>query len=134
MPDLQKQFDLSNQLYEDLMALQPVMEKAADAREKLKEMQKTATGAELEKLQATSKELAAIEGGGGRRRRRGAQPENLTGVHDQLLQVFGMLQEVDVAPTMQAAAAVPKVDQSTKTVIQQWKEFQKESLAPLKLQ
>ena len=134
MPDLQKQFDLSNQLYEDLMALQPVMEKAADAREKLKEMQKTATGAELEKLQATSKELAAIEGGGGRRRRRGAQPENLTGVHDQLLQVFGMLQEVDVAPTMQAAAAVPKVDQSTKTVIQQWKQFQKESLAPLKLQ
>ena len=134
MADLQKQFDLSNQLYEDLMALQPVMEKAADAREKLKEMQKTATGAELEKLQATSKELAAIEGGGGRRRRRGAQPENLTGVHDQLLQVFGMLQEVDVAPTMQAAAAVPKVDQSTKTVIQQWKEFQKESLAPLKLQ
>jgi hypothetical protein len=45
-----------------------------------------------------------------------------------------MLQEVDLAPTMQAAAAVPKVDQSTKTVIQQWKEFQKESLAPLKLQ
>jgi photosystem II stability/assembly factor-like uncharacterized protein len=130
MADLQKQFDLSNQLYADLMTLQPVLEKASDAREKLKEKQKTANGAELEKLQAASKELAAIEGGG-RRRRRGAQPENLSGVHDQLLQVFGMLQEVDEAPTAQATAAVPKVDQSTKSVIQAWEEFQKGDLAAL---
>ena len=112
------------------MALQPVMEKAADANTKLKDMQQKATGAELEKLQAASKELAAIAGGG-RRRRRGAQVENLSGVHDQILGLFATLQEVDAAPTTQAAAAVPKVNASTKAVIEQWQEFQKEDLATL---
>jgi hypothetical protein len=133
MADLQKQFDLSTQMYEDLMALQPLVEKAAAARTQLKEMRAKATGADAAKLDAVSKDLAALEGGGGRRRRRGPQPENLSGVQAQIMQLFGALQEVDEAPTTQVAAAVPVVHQSAKTVMQQWIEFQSKELAPLKI-
>jgi photosystem II stability/assembly factor-like uncharacterized protein len=128
--DLQKQFDLSNQLYQDLQALQPIIDEASEARAQLKDRQQKATGPEAAKLEAASKELAAIEGGG-RRRRRGPQPENLNGVHDEVQQLFTALQEVDEAPTSQVAAAVPKANQSTQAVIQEWKEFQSKELMPL---
>ncbi len=131
MADLQKQFELSNQVYQDALALQPLVEQAEAARAKLKAMQDKATGAEAAKLDAASKELAAVVGGGGRRRRRGLQPQNLTGVQAQVGQIFGALQEVDGAPTTQVAAAVPKVNQSTQQVIQEWKELQADTLAPL---
>ncbi len=133
MADLQKQFDLSNEMYEDLMALQPMVEKAAAARTHLKEMRAKATGADAAKLDAASKDLTALEGGGGGRRRRGPQPENLSGVQAQIMQLLGALQEVDEAPTTQVAAAVPKVHHSAKTVMQQWSEFQSKELAPLKI-
>ena len=133
MADLQKQFDLSNEVYEDLMALQPMVEKAAAARTQLKERRAKASGADAAKLDAVSKDLTALEGGGGGRRRRGPQPENLSGVQAQVMQLFGALQEVDEAPTTQVAAAVPKVHQSAKTVMQQWSEFQSKELAPLNI-
>jgi photosystem II stability/assembly factor-like uncharacterized protein len=132
MADLQKQFDLSNQMYGDLMKLQPIVEKAAAARMQLKDMRAKATGTEVARLDAVSKDLAALEGGGGRRRR-GPQPENLNGVLAQALQLFGALQEVDEAPTTQVATAVLKVHQSAKVVMQQWSEFQSKELAPVKI-
>jgi hypothetical protein len=132
MVDLQKQFDLSNQMYEDLMAVQPIVEKAEAARTQLKTMREKATAAEAAKLDAVIQELTALEGGG-RRRRRGPQPENLTGVQGQIMQLLGALQEVDDAPTMQVAAAVPKVRQATQAVMKQWSEFQSKDLAPLKI-
>jgi len=128
--DLQKQFDLSNELYHDFLALQPVVEQAEAAHSQLKAMREKATGPDAAKLDATLKALAALQGGGGRRRR-GVQPENLNGVMGQIGQIFGALQEVDAAPTTQVAAAVPKVHQSTQKVMQQWKEFQAKELAPL---
>ncbi len=132
--DLQKQFDLSNEVYQDLMTLQPVVDRADAIREQLKAMQARASTADKTKIEAASKELAAVAGGGVRRRRRGPQVENLTGVQGQLMQLFGALQEVDAAPTSQVEAAVPKVHQSTQAVLQQWKEFVTEELVPLKIQ
>ncbi len=128
--DLQKQFELSTQVYEDLLRLQPVVEMAAAAHTKLKAMREKASGAEAEKLDAVSKELQAIEGGEGRRRR-GSHPENLTGVRSSLLQLLNMLQEVDREPTTQAAAQVPKLHQAVAAVMQQWNSFESRQLAPL---
>jgi hypothetical protein len=45
-----------------------------------------------------------------------------------------MLQEVDLAPTTQAAQALPKLHQSTTALIQQWNQFEAAELAPLKIQ
>jgi len=133
LADLQQQFELSQQVYEDLLALQPVVDQAEKAAAKLKEMRAKAGAADAAKLDEAIRELAALEGGEGRRRR-GLHGENLNGVRDSLLTLFGMLQEVDAAPTTQAAAAVPKLHQSTTSMLQQWKEFESETLMPLKVQ
>ena len=127
LADLQKQFEMSNQVYEDLLALQPVIERADTARARLKTMREKATGAEAAKLDALSKTLEAVAGGE-RRRRRGPHTDSLTGTRDSLLQLFTMLQEVDVAPTTQAAEQVPKLHASTAAVIEQWKEFEETEL------
>ena len=123
LEDLQKQFDASWTVYQDLLALQPVVEKADAARAQLKQMRAKASGAEATKLDELSKKLDAVAGGQ-RRFRRGPHTESLTGTRDSLLQLLTMLQEVDAAPTTQAAAAVPKLHETTTTVIENWKEFE----------
>ena len=128
--DLQKQFDLSQQVYQDLLALQPVIDKATAARAHLKTMREKASGADASRIDEASKELESLEGGEGRRRR-GPQPENLTGVRTSLLTMLTMLQEVDAAPTTQAAAAVPKLHASAVALIEQWHEVETKQLAPL---
>jgi hypothetical protein len=130
--DLQKQVEMSSQVYEDLLALQPVVDKAKAARAQLKAMREKASGADAAKLDDVTKELDALEGGEARRRR-GPQPENLNGVRASLLQLFTMLQEADLAPTAAAAESVPKLHQSTASLIQQWHQFESGQLAPLKI-
>ena len=130
MADLQKQFELSTQVYEDLKIVQPLLDKAAAAKDQLKAMRAKATGAQATKLDDAMKELAAVEGGG-RRRRRAPAEENLSNVQSQLLQLLTALQEVDAAPTTPVTEAVPKLHQQTQTIVQQWNELMKEELQPL---
>jgi len=88
-----------------------------------------------EKLDAVAKQLQDLMGGERRRRRRGQQQvENLTGVRSSLMQLLGMLQEVDRAPTSQVTQQVPQVHGSAEAMIQEWNEFQSQRLAPLNLQ
>jgi len=131
--DLQKQFDLSQQVYQDLLALQAVIDKATAARAQLKTMREKASSADSAKIDEASKSLESLEGGGGRRRR-GPQPENLTGVRTSLLELLDVFQSADVAPTAQAAAAVPKLHQSVASVTGQWHEVETRQLGPLKVQ
>ena len=133
LADLQKQFDLSSQVYTDVLALQAVVDKFAAARAQLKAMREKASGDEAAKLDEVSKKLNAVAGGEGRRRR-GPHTDSLTGVRDSLLQMLGILQEVDLAPTTQAAQALPKLRQSTTALVQQWNQFEAAELAPLKIQ
>ena len=46
--------------------------------------------------------------------------------------MFSVLQDADVAPTPQAAQAVPVLTQSTQTLLKQWEEIQKNDLPQLK--
>ncbi len=133
LADLQKQFDASMQVYDELLALQPVIEQATAVREKLKSMGAKASGAEAVRLDEISKKLDALAGGEGRRRR-GAHADTLAGTRDSLMQVFTMLQEVDLAPTTQVAQAVPKLQKSTTALIQQWNQLESGELTKLKLQ
>jgi photosystem II stability/assembly factor-like uncharacterized protein len=133
LADLQKQFNLSSQVYADVLALQPVVDGAAAARAQLKATREKASGAQAAKLDEVSKKLDAVAGGEGRRRR-GLHTDSLTGVRDSLLQVLGMLQEVDLAPTTQVAQSLPKLHQSTTALLQQWNQFEAAELAPLKIQ
>ena len=131
--DLQKQFDLSQQVYQDLLVLQPVIEKAAAARAQLQARREKASSADAAKLDEAIKKLEAFEGGEGRRRRRGPHTESLSSTRDSLLQILTILQEVDAAPTTQAAPEVPKLHQSTVALIQQWQEMEAKDLAALEI-
>ena len=131
--DLQKQFELSKQIYDDLLALQPVVDQAASALTKLKSVRTKASGPEAAKIDAAIQELESLEGAEGRRRR-GAQTDTLSGVHTSLMEMLSVLQDVDAAPTTQAAQAVPKLNQSTTSLVEQWQEIASKQLAPLKAQ
>src|ERR1019366_5635120 len=50
--DLQKQFKLSKQIYDDLLVLQPVVDRAASALTKLKSMREKASGPDAAKIDA----------------------------------------------------------------------------------
>ncbi|MFI5118240.1 MAG: glycoside hydrolase, partial [Terriglobales bacterium] len=131
--DLQKQFELSKQIYDDLVVLQPVVDKAASALTKLKSMREKETGPGAARIDAAIQELQSLQGTGGRRRR-GAQTESLSGVRGSLMELLSVLQEVDAAPTMQVTQAVPKLDQSATSLMQRWQQFASKQLAPLKVQ
>jgi len=130
--DLQKQFELSYQVYRELLQLQPVIEKATAVAEAIKSKRQKATGPEAAKLDDISKQLQDILGGE-RRRRRGPRQENLTGVRSSLLQVLAMLQESDHPVVTQVAEQVPKLQQTTAGAIQQWNSFESTQLKPLNL-
>jgi hypothetical protein len=132
--DLQRQFELSYQVYQDLLKIQPAVEQAATAQSELKARREKATGAEVEKLDAVLKQLQAVAGGGGRRRRGQPPAENLNATRGSLMQVLNMLQEVDQAPTTQLADQVPKVHQATNSAIDEWDHFASSQLTPLGVQ
>ena len=131
--DLRRQFELSYQVYQDLLRIQPAVEQAAKAQSQLKAKREKASGAEAEKLDAVLKQLQAVAGGGGRRRRGQPAAENLNGARGSVMQVLNMLQEVDQAPTTQLADQVPKVHQATDAAIDGWNRFVSSQLAPLGL-
>jgi len=121
--ELQQQFDLSKQVYDDLLVLQPVIDKAAATLTNLKAMREKATGPQAANIDDAIQELESLEGGEGRRSRRGPQTETLSGVRTSLTEMFSVLQDADVAPTTQAVQAVPNLHQSTTAVVQRWQNF-----------
>ena len=131
--DLQKQFELSKKVYDDLLVLQPAVDQAAAALTKLKSIREKASGAEAAKIDAAIQELQSLEGTGGRRRR-GPLTETLFGVRGSLLEMLSVLQDVDAAPTTQATQTVSKLHQSATSLMQRWEEFASKQLAPLKAQ
>jgi photosystem II stability/assembly factor-like uncharacterized protein len=135
---LQQQFDLSNQLYEDLRQLQAVALKMPAIRTQLKAMREKASGAQAAKLDEISKQLDALIGTEEEEEegapRRGPHHGTLAAQRASLLQVLNILQEVDRAPTTQVMETVPKLNQSTAALLQQWQQFESAQLAPLKIQ
>ena len=135
---LQQQFDLSTQLYEDLLTLQSVVTKVPAIRAQVKSLRANATGTEAAKLDEVSKQLDSLVGTEEEEEegppRRGPHHGTLAAQRASLLQVLNMLQEVDVAPTTQVVQIVPKLNQSTEALMGQWRQFETNQLAPLKIQ
>jgi hypothetical protein len=129
---LQQQFELSNQVYQDLLALQPIIGQVAALRSKLDAAKAKATGADAAKYEDLSKKLEALAGSGGRRR--GAQAESLAGAQGALLAVLGMSQEADVAPSAPMAQAAQNAHKSMAGLTQRWSEIEKDDVGPLKNQ
>ena len=133
--DLQQQFDLSQQVYRDLLALQPVYEQIEKLRAQIKAQRaKSPSDADTAKLDAFTQGLDTFAGAEGRRRRGTQQAQTLSSVRGSLFEMFSVLQDADAAPTPQATQAVPVLSQSTQTLLKQWEELQKTELPQLKSQ
>ena len=135
---LQQQFDLSQQLYQDLLTLQSVASRVQGIRSQIKSQRDKASGADAAKLDEVSKQFDALVGTEEEDEegapRRGPHHGTLAAQRASLLQVLSMLQEVDVAPTTQVAQTVPKLNQSTEALMQEWQKFVTDQLTPLRIQ
>ena len=135
IPDLQQQFNLSQQIYQDVLALQPINDQVEKLRAQLKAQRAMSPSpADAAKLDAFSQKLDAFAGTEGRRRRGNQQALTLSSVRGSLFELFPVLQDVDAAPTTQTTEAVPVLHNSTQALLQQWAEIQKTDLPQLKSQ
>ena len=133
--DLQQQFDLSQQVYQNLLALQPINDQIEQIRAQIKAQRaKSPSPEDTAKLDAFSQKLDAFAGASGRRRRGNQPATTLSSVRGSLFEVFSVLQDVDATPTPQATQAVPVLRQSTETLLKQWEQIQKTDLPQLKSQ
>ena len=133
--DLQRQLQLSEQVYQDLLVLQPINDKVEQLRTQLKAQRaKSPSDADIAKLDAFTQKLDAFAGASGRRRRGNQQAATLSSVRGSLFEQFSVLQDVDAAPTSQTAQAVPVLHDSTQTIVKEWAEIEKAELPQLKSQ
>jgi hypothetical protein len=131
--DLQQQFNLSQQVYQDLLVLQPINDKVEQLRTQLKAQRaKSSSDADVAKLDSFTQKLDAFAGASGRRRRGNQQAATLSSVRGSLFEQFSVLQDVDAAPTSQTAQAVPVLYDSTQAIAKQWEEIEKTDLSRLK--
>ena len=132
--DLQKQFELSNRLYQQMLQVQPAVDEATKLRDQLKaQSEKTKGTPEAAKVDALSQKVNALLGAGGRFRR-GPQTGSLNSVQGSLFMLLYTLQEVDAAPTPVQTNAAPALEKSAADVVQRWKEIQANDVPQLKSQ
>ncbi len=133
--DLQQQFNLSQQVYQDLLVLQPINDQVEKLRAQIKAQRaKSPSPADNAKLDAFSQKLDGFAGAGGRRRRGTQQAATLSSVRGSLFEMFSVLQDADAAPTPQATQAIPVLNNSTQELVKQWNEIQKTDLPQMKSQ
>jgi len=131
---LQQQFKLSNDLYVQLFTLSPAVEQLTGLRKQLKEMQPRATGEILAAINAFDQKLQALGGGAARRPGTGTEPPTLGGMKTRFLALFGVLQEADVTPSTQAAAAVADLQKQLPPLMQRWDAIKSQDLPALNKQ
>jgi photosystem II stability/assembly factor-like uncharacterized protein len=134
--DLAEQFKLAKQLYDEWWALNSISETVKRARGQLAELRprvpegslKARVDALAEKLRA----LAGASGGGpGGRGGGGGGGLSIATTTGRLRTLFGLLQEVDLAPTTQAAAAVPDLLKDSRTLQESWQTIKSRDIPAL---
>ena len=126
--DLARQFELSKQLYDEWLKLEPLSERintlstqltTLRAREELK--------AFVTQLDALNKKLQEITGSANRRP---GTPPNLV-VLARLQTLFNIIQEVDAAPTARVASAVADLRRESSALMESWRAIESEDVPAL---
>src|SRR5947207_8887880 len=128
---LAQQFKLSQQLYNDLLSVAPAVNQLSSMRKQLKELQKQAQGDVLVAVNTLDQKLQALGGGQARRPGAGTEPPSLGGMRTRLMALFTVLQEVDDAPTTQAAAGVTELEQALPALMRQWQAIKAQDIPVL---
>jgi hypothetical protein len=131
--DLTEQFRLSKQVYDEWLALNSISESVKRIQSQISELQarvpagdlKTHVNALNEKLQAFSSAPAAVPGA--------APPArlNLATTSGRVRTLFNLMEDVDLAPTPQAAAAVPDVVKDSRALQDSWQVIKMQDITAL---
>src|SRR6185503_2172005 len=133
--DLAEQFKLSKQLYDEWMTLGAIGDSVRKVRGQLTELRPRVPEGDLKKhLDELSATLQALDGGGGP----GAAPAagaparpTIASVTGRIRTLFNFIEDVDVAPTPQVAAAVPIVSGESRTLQGSWQGITAQDLPAL---
>ena len=137
--DLAEQFKLSKQLYDEWFALNSITESIRLIRGRLTELRprvpegdlKTHLNALGEKLQALAGAGGGGRGGGGGGGGGGGARLSIATTIGRARTLFGLVEEADVAPTPQAAAAVPEVLKDSRSLQESWQAIKSQDIPAL---
>jgi len=134
--DLAEQFRLSKQLYDEWRALNSISEIIKPIRGQIAELRPRVPEGDLKThLDALAEKLQALagSGGGGRRGGGGGAGSRLSiaTTTGSLRTLFSLIQDVDLAPTPQAAAAVPDVLKDSRTLQENWRTIMSQDIPAL---
>ena len=129
--ELQKQFELSKELYDSRLKLEQINEELSSLAAQLDDAKKRGVKAPLDsQIDALSKKLGDLAGV--ENRRAGAQ---LTlSLMDRVTSLFNRLQEVDAGPTANVAAATGQVLADSRSIIERWKGIEDTEVPAIKRQ
>ncbi|MBV9242895.1 MAG: hypothetical protein JO314_12900 [Acidobacteria bacterium] len=129
--ELKEQFDLSMSLYELRMRFEVANRQIGGLSTQLQAAKKTANAATAAQIDAFLAKLADVASGPGGRRRGGgaaASGQLSFGINDRIAQIFGTLQEADVAPTSVTEAAAHDLIKQGGDTIAAWDSLLKNDL------
>lgn len=126
--ELSRQFELSKQLYDEWLQLEPINERLDSLGTELTSLRARAgEGTVAAQIDALNKKLEELAGSANRRP---GAPLNLA-VLAKLQTLFGVLQEVDAAPTAQVAAAVSDVQSESGSLLERWRAIELQDIPAL---
>ena len=133
--DLVKQFILSKELYDEWLMLNSISESVKRSQGQIAELRARAPEGDLKThLNGLSDKLEALSGTGGARPSSGGTGGARLSVATttvRLTTLFGLMQDVDLAPTPQAAAAVPEAMKDSRSLQESWQMIKSQDFAAL---
>jgi photosystem II stability/assembly factor-like uncharacterized protein len=126
--DLARQFELSKQLYDEWLKLEPLNERINALSMQLTTLRARAgEGAVASAVDALNKKLQEITGSANRRP---GTPPNLI-VLARLQTLFNVIQDVDAAPTARVAAAVMDIQRESSSLLEGWRAIEAQDIPAL---
>jgi photosystem II stability/assembly factor-like uncharacterized protein len=134
--DLAQQFRLSKQLYEEWLALNSMSESVKLARGRLTDLRPKVPEGDLKahvdalaaKLQTLAGTAVGGPGGGGGG---GGTRVSIAVTSGRVRTLFNLMEEADVAPTQQAAAAVPDILKDSRLLQESWQTIKSQDIPAL---
>jgi hypothetical protein len=129
---LAQQFNLSQQMYNDLLMVVPASDQVDAVRKQITELRKLVDhGGLITPVNDLDQKLQALAGGVTRRPGPSSEPPNLGNTRTRLLAVLGFLQEADDTPTTQMIVAAAELEPTVQPLIKRWQELKEKDIADL---
>jgi photosystem II stability/assembly factor-like uncharacterized protein len=132
--DLAEQFKLSKEVYDEWLALNSISENVRRIRGQLAELRPRAPEGDLKTHINTLAEKLQVLAGAGAGPGGGAAPAATTSISStsgRVRTLFNLIEDVDLAPTPQAAAAVPDVVKDSRSLQDSWQAIKSQDIPAL---